>query len=64
MMRRRRGGRASDFPFSPENLVNLGVEKEFPIAQIFLKILAKNNSTNSRIEGKDFTHCKNTTSLC
>ena len=39
---------------------NLRFGTEFPISTLLLSILAKNNSTDSRIEGKGFTNCKNT----
>ena len=37
---------------------NLRFEMEFPISKFFC-LLAKNNSTDSRIEGKGFTNSKN-----
>ena len=39
---------------------NLKFETECPISTFLLSILAKNNSTDSRIERNGFTNCKNT----
>ena len=39
---------------------NLRFEMEFPISTFLLSILAKNNTTDSRIDGKGFTNCNKT----